>query len=328
MADDSACTKMHETPGNSFRAGASVVSVSTAYLVNQPPHVANLSRVPGSVSEGIQASCPNLMPRMILRSPIGGAGAVVRKPGPRVAQMHQHQSRQNLNNKLNKFWNKQKEEARLPYGTKNNLLPITRIKKIMKSDQAVRMISAEAPILLMKSCELFILDLTHRAWAYTEEARCRTLKRSDVSGAIHTTDIFDFLVDIVPRDESEMENGAGVMNPGDLRVPITGLGGIPYGGVSLAGMPIVPGPGAQVGMNPAAAGAAASMIYSESNQYAPATTTTGYARDMYYNPQYMRAADTGNQSSTVMYATQQQQYNQNLAGNTAEVPQQPPPPQS
>lgn len=41
-------------------------------------------------------------------------------------------------------------------------LPLARIKRIMKSDEDVRMISAEAPVLFAKACELFILDLTMR----------------------------------------------------------------------------------------------------------------------------------------------------------------------
>lgn len=41
-------------------------------------------------------------------------------------------------------------------------LPIARIKRIMKSDEDVRMISAEAPVLFAKACELFILDMTMR----------------------------------------------------------------------------------------------------------------------------------------------------------------------
>jgi nuclear transcription factor Y gamma len=45
-------------------------------------------------------------------------------------------------------------------------LPVARIKKIMKSDQDVRMISIEAPILFSKACELFIMELSHKAMFY------------------------------------------------------------------------------------------------------------------------------------------------------------------
>ena len=38
------------------------------------------------------------------------------------------------------------------------------------------MISAEAPVLFSKACEIFIIELTHRAWFHTEESKRRTLQ--------------------------------------------------------------------------------------------------------------------------------------------------------
>ena len=66
-----------------------------------------------------------------------------------------------------------------------------RIKKIMKSDEDVRMISAEAPVLFAKACELFILELTLRSWMHSEESKRRTLQRNDIAAAI--TNIGAFL---------------------------------------------------------------------------------------------------------------------------------------
>ncbi|PWA81229.1 histone-fold protein [Artemisia annua] len=43
---------------------------------------------------------------------------------------------------------------------KNQSLPLAIIKKIMKVDEDVRMISAEAPIVFARACEMFILELT------------------------------------------------------------------------------------------------------------------------------------------------------------------------
>lgn len=45
----------------------------------------------------------------------------------------------------------------------------------MKSDEDVRMISAEAPALFAKACELFIIEITNRSWMHTEEGRRKTL---------------------------------------------------------------------------------------------------------------------------------------------------------
>lgn len=40
-----------------------------------------------------------------------------------------------------------------------------------------------------------------RAWLHTEESKRRTLQRSDIAAAISKSDMFDFLIDIVPREE-------------------------------------------------------------------------------------------------------------------------------
>ena len=89
---------------------------------------------------------------------------------------------------------------------KNPLFPLAKIRNIMKSDGDVRMIATEAPALFAKACEMLILELTIRAWAQTEEAKRCTLKRSDISAAIQRTDIFDFFIDIVPRDPSKKDD--------------------------------------------------------------------------------------------------------------------------
>uniref|UniRef100_A0A6V7QRW9 Transcription factor CBF/NF-Y/archaeal histone domain-containing protein n=1 Tax=Ananas comosus var. bracteatus TaxID=296719 RepID=A0A6V7QRW9_ANACO len=81
--------------------------------------------------------------------------------------------------------------------------PLARIKKIMKADEDVRMIAAEAPVVFARACEMFILELTHRGWAHAEENKRRTLQKSDIAAAIARTDVFDFLVDIVPREEGK-----------------------------------------------------------------------------------------------------------------------------
>jgi histone H3/H4 len=106
---------------------------------------------------------------------------------------------------------------------KAQALPLARIKKIMKieegilhemererntqdsngtenaSKQARFMIAGEAPVLLGKACELLIKELSARAWRHTERNRRRTLQRQDVHAAVGESEVFDFLIDIVPR---------------------------------------------------------------------------------------------------------------------------------
>ncbi|KAL4458356.1 hypothetical protein ABPG75_013221 [Micractinium tetrahymenae] len=111
-----------------------------------------------------------------------------------------------LGEELRKFWEQAMQEvedhSEALGDFKNQALPLARIKKIMKSDEDVRMISAEAPVLFARACEFFIQELTLRSWSAAGEFKRRTMQRSDVATAIARTDIFDFLVDIVPREEA------------------------------------------------------------------------------------------------------------------------------
>jgi len=77
-------------------------------------------------------------------------------------------------------------------------LPLARIKKIMKSDEDVRMISSEAPVLFAKACEYFINELTMRSWHMAENNKRKTLTKADVAAAVAATEVWDFLADTVP----------------------------------------------------------------------------------------------------------------------------------
>ncbi|XP_078432617.1 nuclear transcription factor Y subunit C-2-like [Wolffia australiana] len=150
-----------------------------------------------------------------------------------VQQFH-HQQLQQQQQQLQSFWSNQMMEIEGTTDFKNHSLPLARIKKIMKADEDVRMISAEAPVVFAKACEMFILELTLRSWIHTEENKRRTLQKNDIAAAITRTDIFDFLVDIVPRDELK-EEGLGLPR---ATLPIVGApaDAIPYYYVPAPGM--------------------------------------------------------------------------------------------
>lgn len=103
---------------------------------------------------------------------------------------------------LNGFWPSVTDDVKRikSVDAKNQVLPLARIKKIMKLDEDVKMISAEAPLLFSKAAEIFIHELTLRAWIHTENNKRRTLQRNDIAMAITKYDQFDFLIDIVPRE--------------------------------------------------------------------------------------------------------------------------------
>ncbi|KIP07538.1 hypothetical protein PHLGIDRAFT_105507 [Phlebiopsis gigantea 11061_1 CR5-6] len=103
---------------------------------------------------------------------------------------------------LRSFWQRQidaAEQETIDY--RHPPLPLARIKKVMKSDPEVKMIAADAPILFCKACEIFIAEITARAFIIADSNKRRTLSRADIAKAVSKSDQFDFLIDILPRDE-------------------------------------------------------------------------------------------------------------------------------
>mmetsp|Transcript_13286 Transcript_13286/g.30239 ORF Transcript_13286/g.30239 Transcript_13286/m.30239 type:complete len:221 (-) Transcript_13286:1986-2648(-) len=131
---------------------------------------------------------------------------------------------------LDDLWRRATDEIRsIDPNTENwkiQTLPLARVKKIMKAEEFVMqelqkdelrqqgntvvdgedikssvkfMIAADAPVVLSRACELLIRELTCRAWQHTERNRRRTLQRQDVHAAVGESEVYDFLIDIVPR---------------------------------------------------------------------------------------------------------------------------------
>ncbi|KAF1940915.1 histone-fold-containing protein [Clathrospora elynae] len=133
---------------------------------------------------------------------------------------------------LNTYWQQQVTKLETDeHDYKLHQLPLARIKKVMKADPEVKMISAEAPILFAKGCDIFITELTMRAWIHAEENKRRTLQRSDIASALSKSDMFDFLIDIVPREEAHphkrgggqnaaVQSSAAVVPPGGMPQPV------------------------------------------------------------------------------------------------------------
>ncbi|KAI0820679.1 histone-fold-containing protein [Trametes gibbosa] len=107
-----------------------------------------------------------------------------------------------LHDFLRSFWQRQVDAAEQETPDyRHPPLPLARIKKVMKSDPEVKMIAADAPILFCKACEIFIAEITARAFIIADSNKRRTLSRADIAKALSKSDQFDFLIDIVPREE-------------------------------------------------------------------------------------------------------------------------------
>ncbi|KAF5338465.1 hypothetical protein D9611_013288 [Ephemerocybe angulata] len=102
------------------------------------------------------------------------------------------QSGEPLNQFLKSFWQRQIDSAEKETPDyRHPPLPLARIKKVMKSDPDVKMIAAD----------VFISEITARAFIIADSNKRRTLSRADIAKALSKSDQFDFLIDIVPRED-------------------------------------------------------------------------------------------------------------------------------
>lgn len=65
--------------------------------------------------------------------------------------------------------------------------------------KCIFMISNEVPYVMAKAVEMFIRDITTRAWIHTESNRRKTIQKPDITHATSETETYDFLIDVIPR---------------------------------------------------------------------------------------------------------------------------------
>lgn len=106
-------------------------------------------------------------------------------------------------NLLLAYWNELRSRLLLEEPNfREHALPLARIKKVMKTDSLLKglMISYEVPVIFSKGAEAFVEELTIRAWTKAEASSRRTLQKPDIIEALNDSEMYDFLIDIVPRE--------------------------------------------------------------------------------------------------------------------------------
>ncbi|MQL73911.1 hypothetical protein Taro_006261 [Colocasia esculenta] len=103
-----------------------------------------------------------------------------------------------IRSQMHFFWAHQTLELNNVGALKQQLLPLARIKRVMKANPEVKMISADTPVLFSKACELFIMELSFRGWLFAEGSDRRTLEKGDVINAIAQANMLHFLSDLIP----------------------------------------------------------------------------------------------------------------------------------
>eukprot|EP01130_Rhizamoeba_saxonica_P006090 TRINITY_DN2414_c0_g1_i1.p1 TRINITY_DN2414_c0_g1~~TRINITY_DN2414_c0_g1_i1.p1 ORF type:complete len:114 (+),score=23.75 TRINITY_DN2414_c0_g1_i1:56-397(+) len=83
--------------------------------------------------------------------------------------------------------------------------PVSRVKKIIKSDPEVKYISTDTCFLISKATEMFLQSLARRAHEECRKEGRSTLKYQDIATTVRGSDELEFLSDIIPLQQSSTD---------------------------------------------------------------------------------------------------------------------------
>lgn len=95
-------------------------------------------------------------------------------------------------------------------------LPFSRVKRIMKANEDVRMVSAETSLTMTKACEFFVEELAKRCWVSTVKNKRNTILQVDTDLTIKRCEKFDFLIDVI---DGTIENERKKQRKAEKTVP-------------------------------------------------------------------------------------------------------------
>ncbi|KAJ3366026.1 hypothetical protein GGF32_007526 [Allomyces javanicus] len=89
------------------------------------------------------------------------------------------------------------------------VFPHARIRKIIRADPDVNIISADAVFVVAKAAELFLEKLSWVAYETANGERRRTVQYRDLVAAVESVDEYFFLEDILPSNPKYVGGGGG-----------------------------------------------------------------------------------------------------------------------
>uniref|UniRef100_A0A0D9XIG6 Transcription factor CBF/NF-Y/archaeal histone domain-containing protein n=1 Tax=Leersia perrieri TaxID=77586 RepID=A0A0D9XIG6_9ORYZ len=100
-----------------------------------------------------------------------------------------------------KFWMWSQEQIDLGTDNWKLTLPTSRLRNVIRARANGMLISADLPVFVTKLCELFIQELTLRAWVFAQSQNRNILLDIDIVNAIVNTESYHFLADVVRRHQ-------------------------------------------------------------------------------------------------------------------------------
>ncbi|KAJ1265680.1 hypothetical protein BS78_08G094200 [Paspalum vaginatum] len=118
----------------------------------------------------------------------------------------------NEQNTIQEFWRKRKEEIEEIEDFGERAIPMTRLRKLICAEKGKMMMSFDTPSFLTKACEIFVQEITFRAWMCAMSHNRGIIVDSDIAEAIASTQSYDFLKDVL-LDNQEEHNSEPCPNP-------------------------------------------------------------------------------------------------------------------
>ncbi|KAM3191759.1 hypothetical protein ACQJBY_069166 [Aegilops geniculata] len=126
-----------------------------------------------------------------------GEGRVEVRTGPRPALPAPQQRA------VDGFWRERQEEMEATVDFSDRILPMARLKRLIRAEEDGMMIAADTPAYLAKLCELFVQELAVRAWACAQSHHRRIILESDIAEAAAYTESYDFLATVLLEHQRE-----------------------------------------------------------------------------------------------------------------------------
>ncbi|KAM3212050.1 hypothetical protein ACQJBY_065257 [Aegilops geniculata] len=126
-----------------------------------------------------------------------GEGRVEVRTGPRPALPAPQQRA------VDGFWRERQEEMEATLDFNDRILPMARLKRLIRAEEDGMMIAADTPAYLAKLCELFVQELAVRAWACAQSHHRRIILESDIAEAAAYTESYDFLATVLLEHQRE-----------------------------------------------------------------------------------------------------------------------------
>jgi nuclear transcription factor Y, gamma len=114
------------------------------------------------------------------------------------------------------FWKKKQEEAKAIKDFHEYAFPMSRLKKVLCAKKGKIMMRFDTPTFLTKACEIFVQELSFRAWMCANSHQRKIILDSDIAEAITSIKSFGFLNDILHTDQ-EKHNSTPLLKSTKMR---------------------------------------------------------------------------------------------------------------